>query len=109
MDAKTLEALRGSIAKWKAIVDGTGKDYGGDNCPLCRLFYDGREYDESLECEGCPVREHSGDQYCWGTPYEKWSELTKNSRGRANTPEKKAAAQAELDFLISLLPEGQKP
>jgi hypothetical protein len=38
MDEKTLEALKGSIRKWEAIVDGTGEDDGADNCPLCHMF-----------------------------------------------------------------------
>src|SRR5262245_41236356 len=33
MDDETLEALNGSIAKWQAIVGGTGEDEGAENCP----------------------------------------------------------------------------
>jgi len=38
MDAETMAALKGSIAKWEAIVAGAGKDFGASNCPLCRKF-----------------------------------------------------------------------
>src|SRR5947209_6256825 len=48
MEAATLQALKGSIAKWEKIVAGTGADGGRADCPLCSLFY---EYD----CAGCPV------------------------------------------------------
>jgi len=39
VDAKALEALKGSIKKWERIVEGTGVDEGADNCPLCELFW----------------------------------------------------------------------
>ncbi len=93
MTPSTLAALRGSIAKWWAIVDGTGRDKGPSNCPLCGLFY--RD-----NCVGCPVREAAGDDLCCGTPYEEWAD--------AVTDEARAeAAQAELAFLVSLLPDGE--
>lgn len=108
MDAKTLEALRGSIAKWAAIVDGTGADEGMDNCPLCKEF--AYEYGDGDDCFGCPVRERTGKGDCYGSPYSNWRKTTPGEFPHlADTPEKKAAAQAELDFLISLLPEGGQP
>jgi hypothetical protein len=95
MDAKTLKALRGSIAKWQAIVDGTGEDHGPRNCPLCKLFYfDG-------DCDGCPVRENTGVGSCVRTPYTDYVDSTEGSADESN------AAQAELAFLQSLLPEGE--
>lgn len=80
------EALRGSIAKWEAIVAGTGTDQGPTNCPLCVLFWDAPNY-----CSGCPISEWSGQSYCYGTPYE-----------RRNMP---GGAQDELDFLKSIIIE----
>jgi hypothetical protein len=90
MDKTTLKALKGSIAKWEAIVAGTGHDNGGDNCPLCKMFL-------YKECHGCPVNEETGRKFCHGSPYEKWNEY--HSVGHA---------QAELAFLKSLLPEGEE-
>lgn len=109
MDAETLEALRGSIAKWKAIVEGTGYDAWGANCPLCRLFIHPID-----DCMGCPVYEKAGGKrHCAGTPYVNWNRLfsaeVPAARRRANDENRKAAAQAELDFLISLLPDGAQP
>ena len=91
MDEGTLEALKGSIRKWEAIVNGTGTDEGGRNCPLCQLF----RYDDDL-CLRCPVMLHTGSDCCIGTPYRKYrdNKTTEN-------------AQAELDFLKSLLPPGE--
>ena len=102
MDEATLAALRGSIAKWEAIVDGTGVDKGSDNCPLCHLFIDMASIDD--ECEKCPVMLETGLYSCKGTPYvTQWLQVGDFDIS-AKTPQQKAAAQAELDFLKSLLP-----
>lgn len=109
MDAKTLEALKGSIAKWEAIVAGTGEDRGADNCHLCAIFRPNRHlvFTPNQEpCLRCPVREASGEPYCRNTPYEAWDAVDSED-GRADTPEAKAAAQAELDFIRSLLPPAE--
>lgn len=93
MDAKTLIALRGSIAKWEGIVQGTVKDEGPDNCPLCLLFYND-------DCEGCPVSEATGETCCDDSPYPIYWGIANGQRDGDPV----AAAQAELDFLKSLLP-----
>lgn len=97
MDARTLKALKGSIAKWEAIVAGTGTDEGPRNCPLCVEFWG--DY-----CKGCPVRDKTGHHGCIGTPYAEWERADVTA---ATTPALVALAQAELDFLRSLLPEGE--
>jgi hypothetical protein len=114
MDKKTRNALRGSIAKWQAIVDGDGTDEGWRNCPLCIKFY-------NKGCKGCPVAENTGRQHCSESPYDAWSHIKYSARisltsdganslplgpiGTDETIERvRAAAQKELDFLISLLP-----
>lgn len=102
MNAKTLKALRGSIAKWQAIVAGMGRDAAEQNCPLCEMFINNG-------CISCPVAESVGYTHCLATPYVAWQECCDHRTGRADTPERVAAAQAELDFLISLLPEGKAP
>lgn len=98
-----LKALRGSIEKWEKIVAGTGVDRGCTNCPLCDEFRDGG-------CAGCPVKSRTGMRGCEGTPYDAWmSETVFNGFGRgADSADAKAAAQAELDFLRSLLPPEEK-
>lgn len=95
MDSATLAALHGSIAKWRGIVAGTATDEGILNCPLCQLFT--WLVDDRGECAGCPVRDATGSDNCIGSPYENYCET--NSI---------ADAQAELDFLISLLPPGEE-
>lgn len=110
MDTVTHDALLGSIKKWQAIVNGEIADEGSRNCPLCHLFI---EQVGLPACSGCPVQEISNSAYCAETPYEAWynfwasrmhtaktlSGLSGDELGRA-----RELAQAELDFLKSLLP-----
>ena len=113
MDDKTLTALKGSIAKWDAIADGTGADKGGSNCPLCKLFA------HNEECDGCPVYEKTGYPDCNNSPYFEWWEAyymqfgygpfgAPNGKAYATTDDLKAKAREEADFLRSLLPEETK-
>ena len=109
MDAETLTALEESIAHWERIRDGKEAELGTANCALCQTFYD-------VRCIGCPVREASRRSSCDDTPYVHWDTLMRRKykyceRRIAETPDEVAAAQAELDFLRSLLPKelGGKP
>lgn len=105
MKAKTLKALKGSIAKWKAIVARTGIDRGDRNCPLCQEFQD---------CEGCPVMEATGEAQCLGTPYYDWKHTARNvsdSGGFALVSRSNASqryAEEMLGFLKALLPKKAK-
>ena len=101
MDAKTLTALEKSIAKWERVVAGQEGDMGALNCALCLAF-------PGSKCIGCPVSEFTGLSRCVGTPYETWSVLMMDRYAEQRVPESQeelAAAQAELDFLRSLLPK----
>jgi hypothetical protein len=111
MSPQTLEALKGSIEKWRKIVEEGGVDQGDRNCPLCKLFNRCRE---GGGCAGCPVDDASIGKGCNNTPYEEWQTLVEDDGdATANTDEKMIAARAELDFLRSLLPQeesgGQSP
>jgi hypothetical protein len=97
MDEKTLIALKGSIAKWEGIVAGTVKDEGQDNCPLCQQFID-------EGCVACPVMGVTGHSGCWGSPYDDYAAL-EEGYGSEEYESVRDAAQAELDFLRSLLPD----
>ena len=118
MNEKTLTALQGSIKKWEDIVNGTGADEGCDNCPLCLEFMDGIANDPEWAqdgCAGCPVAQSVGDSSCSRTPYAKWASYgynygenrgLKTPRMKVFDDKSKELAQAELDFLRSLLPHG---
>lgn len=107
MDADTLEALRGSIAKWEGIVAGTTKNHCADNCPLCHKFnfsFTGARRAQS--CKGCPVMERTGRQFCDGSPYEDYEDMEERvEEGYAEGAALKPLAIAEVDFLKSLLPK----
>lgn len=72
----TRKALEGSIRKWGRIVAGTGKDDGGDNCPLCTRFpapsctRRSKSGDDWLET--CPVTIKAGEHGCCNTPWVDW-------------------------------------
>lgn len=109
MNAKTLKALKGSIKKWKAIVAGTGEERGTENCPLCWLFNSGQD----TVCKGCPVYKVTESCFCLDSPFDDWTRhqwdkhhIYNVAKVRCKTC--KDLAQAELDFLKSLLPKIKK-
>jgi hypothetical protein len=102
MNPKTLTALRGSIKKWRGIVAGKIIDGGVGDCPLCKLF---RQTNDG--CSGCPVAA-AADNFCRKTPYSYWEREGRGFGHTADTPLRKRLAQAELNFLIGLLPEKRK-
>lgn len=101
MNDDVLEALNGSIKKWEKILDGTGIDDGSLNCPLCEMFW-------VVACEGCPVSEKTGMNFCGDSPYDDWSHHAHSSHddiGRVlMCPDCERLAKLELEFLKSLLP-----
>lgn len=87
---KRVKALSGSLAKWKAIVAGTGADNGPDNCPCCAIWFE-------RYCDGCPIAEAVDQVGCKGTPYDVFIDTLKDSL------DERKAAEAERDFLAGLL------
>lgn len=105
MNTDTLKALKGSIAKWERIVAALDSDRGVYNCPLCTLFH---PMMGGAGCKrGCPVAAATGQENCCGTPYEEYCELREES-DCWNEDELERLAQAELEFLIGLLPAGER-
>lgn len=113
MNEETLEALLGSINKWQKIVDGTETEKGPYNCALCQLFQTPVDDANDFDCVGCPVYSCTGHKYCENTPYIQWlrfrgSAIDLSKGYRATTKRQRELAQAELDFLKSLLPNGEE-
>jgi hypothetical protein len=113
MDARTAEALEKSILHWQENVNAKSFDaisIGGDSCALCTMFRKPepgqRQTREQEMCIGCPVAEWTGLDSCFGTPYEsaghEWQRLDSLDDSNADLTIFRAAAQAELDFLVSL-------
>jgi len=102
----TLNNINGSIKKWEAIVDGTGHDLQGENCPLCA------EFGGLTRCHGCPIKEKTSHKQCRTTPYADfiyhWSDAHKdycNGPRRVVCRTCQSHAQAEVDFLVALRDE----
>lgn len=106
MDAKTLEALKASIAKWERNAKAEyPEEYNTSafDCPLCQLFLGYRD-----ACRGCPVASATGLTHCNMTPYKAATEAAlqwDKDDGEAA----RDVALGEVAFLKSLLPEGEQP
>ena len=103
MDKRTSDALEGSIKHWEEnVAADTPYDAStyADSCALCGAF---QGYD--FDCEGCPVSARANIGMCSETPYVDADAALKFWKLSPNESCKQAwrtAAQAELDFLISL-------
>lgn len=114
MHPEVRAALEASIKHWEENVAAKTKAEAsifGDSCPLCQLFthaWQDEEYE--ISCCGhpdhgrCPVFARTSEDECGGSP---WIHALKawNNWKDSPTPQWRAAAQAELDFLRSLLPK----
>ena len=98
-----IEAIRGSIQKWEAIVEGTGVDRGSSNCALCQKY---NNRTTGIPCIGCPVPKI----FCDKTPYKTWilhqhgkhSEFDTETY-RVRCDKCKVLAQKEVDYLSDIL------
>jgi len=103
MNARTLKALKASIAHWKRHAEGKARANEGPNgrdCALCALF-------SSPSCTGCPVRAATHLPQCKGTPWRDAAILF-GSPGQKQSQAFRENAKTEYDFLRSLLPK-RKP
>lgn len=114
MNNETLTALKQSIKHWEENRDEPiDADASGCACALCELFTR-----KSGSCDGCPVSEKTDLDSCMGSPWMRannahmdYLKVTlDNYTGIPSDIDKakaafKEAAQNEIDFLKSLLPE----
>src|SRR5689334_6486097 len=95
MNPETLTALNNSIQHWERLASGQrldGEGPYGDCCALCKLFFT-----RLCTCDGCPVKLKTGLDGCQGSPY--WEAQKRWIEVGADSPEFKAAAAKELEFL----------
>lgn len=99
MTDQALTALKASIEHWKRMKrdgpKGDDRPYAWE-CPLCQLFL--RRSDGN--CNGCPVQSRTGQAFCAGSPFQQAFDCFENY-----TSAWELAAQAEIEFLESLLPK----
>ena len=102
MSPETLAALKDSIAHWTRLAEGKrleGEQPGWRHCALCSLFI-------GPFCVGCPVREATGTDSCEDTPYPAAAKAWRLHG--LDSPKFQAAAAVMRDFLVTLLPEGER-
>lgn len=107
-----IQATRESIAKWEAHRDTINPEtveLGMTTCPLCILCE--VKYDDytSVNCDECPIKRKTSYPGCSYTPYldavitlRTW---IRNPGSRCVRQAWRNAAQAEIDFLQSILLE----
>lgn len=93
--SRKIEALKGSIRKWQAVANGSEADSSGWDCPCCQAF---------RHCVGCPIKDHTGQEHCYGTPYIAWENyIHQHDKGtRVFDKVSKNLAEEELNFLKRL-------
>lgn len=111
MAAGTLRALKASIKHWKenaAAKTPREVETGPSDCALCDMF----QSKTFTPCVGCPVKERTGEPFCEKSPWERanaafgaWCVAPDDSGAEDMF---RAAAFAEVDFLESLVPPGQR-
>ena len=94
------EACDQAVQKWERVVKyvtdhpdmpGVMAEGGARDCTLCDLFnIDG------ASCEGCPIKEFTGQPGCQDTPYDQWI-MVRFYKGRGEL--KLERATAELQFI----------
>lgn len=120
MEKRNLEALRGSIDKWKQNTIANSPDdvkLGWKDCPLCVIYnnYDNQKSQTmdwyETRCIGCPVHAKTGAKGCRNTPYHDvedvhtaWQDVHGLAGEAAARENFRSAALDELLFLESLLP-----
>ena len=102
MDERTRAALEASIQHWRENLAAETPEEADTSYPSCALC---GEFRRLSGCDGCPVKTHSGRDFCGGTPYREaycalmnWR-LTKSSIDRDDF---RVWAKAEVELLESL-------
>jgi len=102
MEPQTLQAIKESIVKWETLAELKTLPIfmpGDQQCPLCRIFVH-KTNSSYEECRECPVYLKTNRRYCGGTPYADASDAFTNRDQEGF----QSAAEAEVEFLQSLLP-----
>lgn len=114
MDKLNLQALKDSISKWEKntrVRKPENIKYEDADCPLCQAANTRNKSSSGPSCVGCPVMVRTGSPNCDGTPYYRARSAAHGWMDRPSSLVAKhdfmVAAQAEVDYLKVLLPEGE--
>jgi len=80
-------------------IDDTMFIYGVRDCPLCSLFWVGRDFD--TKCDGCCIQFDNQMKFCYGTPYRDYETMLDETEDVVSTKLIKQAKK-ELSYLESL-------
>ncbi len=119
MKKKARRALEESIAHWEEVVaDPVTERIGPSQCALCHKYrrveplkiFSLRTPTFKPVCDGCPVKERTGQDACQGTPYAEFAGLQLRTSKEPFTAlfslaDLRGKAIEELDFLVSLREE----
>lgn len=102
LDADGLKRLRASIAHWERLAEGKwlpGEAVNSDHCALCKRWL--ASACTTSSADQCPVYQATAKTACSRTPFH--SASFAEDRYGLDSPEFRAAAEAELAFLRDLL------
>lgn len=122
MTVKAIQAIQDSIAVWVRKRDNPNPfdiKIGMTNCPLCAAFARTVFAGMQTSCGDCPVKKHTEQDGCHGTPYfvaasslDYWRYAKMQERHTEDEGATRQArnswrhdAQQEIRFLRSLLPK----
>jgi hypothetical protein len=97
---KDIALLNQGILKWERLAN--NKDNEEDNCPLC-YEYNKRSANSVSYCDGCPIKENTGQQCCNGSPYEAWLNYSTITIGAKYESKGKQLAKNMSEYLQELL------
>ena len=102
MKQNDIDATRECIAvRWYPNWQSEGgKTYPQGDCKLCELYH----HTQNGRCGECPIYLKTGKLECLGTPYWDWIRALSFNSAKGS----KGAAESEIHFLLSLLPEDEQ-
>lgn len=113
MTPETQQALQESIEKWEANATAekvSDLSWGSSECPLCRIH--NNVVTRKERCDGCPIKQSTGQKFCVFTPYEPLEVLIDQAsycnEDEPVTAEMKDLICQEIDFLKSLVSAEQE-
>lgn len=113
MDKEAEELLKASIEIWEVKRDTKYDmpiDISEENCPLCKRYNDDEDNCFTPVCDKCPVKLRTKKAHCTQTPYStavKMLDFYRNDPTELTKGDWVKASQDEIDFLKSLLSEGE--
>lgn len=95
------ESIQHWLENWEDPRNAVTKSIG---CPLCAAFLDATPH---LGCDGCPVKEASGFNYCDRTPWGAVSKAKIRATGISWTLSSEEIGRRHADYILAIATEYQ--